>query len=98
MAYLPCPDHVGRVRRVKLADVVLPFQDLECQPFGCMSRNMTVHKPAARVVGFEGDDDEAASGQKHNIASRGVVELEIESVDVIVLIFGLLEDGEIMAV
>lgn len=59
---------------------------------------VAMHEPAARVVGLESDDNEAASGQKHYVSSGRVVKREIEPAGVVLLIFLLLQKSEIVAV
>lgn len=63
-----------------------------------MLGNVTVQQPRAWIVGLEGEDDEAVPWQKHDVAARRVVELEIEIAVVESLVLGLLEDGEVVAV
>lgn len=55
-------NHVGGVPREKLIGITLALQDLQSQTLRGMSGYVTMHEPAARVVGLEGDDNEAASG------------------------------------
>jgi hypothetical protein len=57
-----------------------------------------MHEPAARVVGLEGDDNEAASGQEHYVPAGRVVEGEIEPARMILLILLLLQKSKIVPV
>ena len=41
-----------------------------------MPGDVAVHKPRARVVGFEGDDEEAGCGEEHDVAAGRVVEVD----------------------
>lgn len=56
-----------------------------------------MQEPGARVVGFEGDGDEAVGGEEHDVAAWGVVVLGVEEGGVEWL-GGLLEESEIMTV
>ena len=83
------PNHVG----------ALPaLEDLHGQAEGRVERDVAVHQPGARVVGLEGDDDEAVVGEQDNVAPRRVNERELELCGIVRLIFSLLEDGKVMAV
>ena len=57
---------------------------------------MAMDEPCARIVGLEGDDNVAVSRKENDIATRGVVQLEIEAVGEF-RVFYLLEDGEVVA-
>lgn len=54
-------NHVRGVRREELIGITLALQNLQCQTLRRMSGYVTMHEPASRVVGLEGDDNEAAS-------------------------------------
>lgn len=62
-----------------------------------MPGNVAVDQPSTRIVGFEGNRDEPASGEEDNVATRGVVEFEFELAWIEALI-GLLEKREVMSV
>ena len=52
------------------------LQNLHCQPFGRVPRNVTVHKPRSRVIGFESNDDETILRYQNCIATGRVIEVE----------------------
>lgn len=41
-----------------------------------MVGDVAVEEPGARVVGLEGDDDDAVGGEEGDVAARGVVQVE----------------------
>ena len=63
-----------------------------------MNGDMTVHEPDSGIVGLEGYDHKAVCGKKDNISTRGILPLQIQVLFRESLIFGLLENGEIMSV
>ena len=92
------PEHAGRVRGEEGGGVGLALEDLQGEALGGVAGDVAVHEPAARVVGLEGDDDEALRGQEDDVAARRVVELQVEEGGVVGLAGHLLEDGEVVAV
>ena len=42
-----------------------------------MPGDVAVDEPRARVIGFEGDDDEAAGGEEDDVPTRGVGVVEV---------------------
>ena len=62
-----------------------------------MPRDMAVQQPGAGVVGFEGDDEVAACGEKSDVSAGRVVEVHVGETGPVGG-FGLFEDGEVMAV
>ena len=63
-----------------------------------MPGDVAVHEPHARIVRFEGDDQEAARGEEGHVPARGVVVLEGEVLGGVEGAAGLLEDDEVVAV
>ena len=62
-----------------------------------MPRDMAMQEPGARVVGFEGDDEVATCGEKGNVSAGRVIEVHVGETRPVGC-FGLLEDGEVVAV
>lgn len=62
-----------------------------------MPGDVAVYQPGARVVRFEGDDDEAVGGEEDDVAAWGVVEFEVQE-RLVEGSGGLLEEGEVVPV
>jgi hypothetical protein len=75
----------------------LSFQKLNAQASRDVERDMAVHEPGARVVGFEGKHEVARAGEGGGIPTNGVVCFERGDVAGPVAC-ALSEDVEIMAV
>ena len=55
-----------------------------------------MHYPGSRIVGPEGDNDEAVAWKQNNVATRRVVQLQVQVTWVVGLVVGLLEDGKVV--
>lgn len=76
---------------------MLALQNLYSQAIGCVKSNVAVHKPWARIIGPESNDDESTEWNQNNISPRRIVQRQIQTLGS-KLAFGLLEDSEIMTV
>lgn len=76
---------------------VLALEDLQGQPRRGVPGDVAVQEPGAGVVGFEGDDDEAAGGEENHVSTGGVFEVGFELVGTVKLA-RLLQQSEIMPV
>ncbi len=62
-----------------------------------MPCDMAMQQPGAGVVGFEGDDEVAARGEKGDVSAGRIVEIHVGETGP-VRSFRLFEDGEVVAV
>jgi len=64
-------------------DVIFVLDDLQRQSSRCVPRDMTVHKPDARIISLEGNDEIPTKWQQGHITAGRVVPFDVCLVRVI---------------
>lgn len=80
------------------SSIFLALENLQGEARRGVLSDVAVHEPRAWIVGLESDDDEAASGHQHDIAPRRVEPVHSDVGWGVDGVFGLLEDGKVVAV
>jgi hypothetical protein len=76
---------------------LLPLQDLQSQAKRCMISDMAMHKPRSWIVSFEGNDHKSINWKQNDIASGGIIQLQLQFVGKCGA-FNLLEDSKVVTV
>ena len=76
---------------------LLPLHDLQSQTKRCMISDVAMHKPRSWIVSFEGNDHISISWKQNDIASWGIVQLQLQFVGKCG-VFNLLKDGKVVTV
>ena len=78
---IPASTHSSRLRdsrrRKRTGNLLLALQDLESESGRRVPGDMAVQEPCARVVGFEGDEEIAASWEEGDVSAGWVVEFHV---------------------
>jgi len=88
----------GAAPREEGVGVGAALEHLEREAARRVARDVAVHQPGARVVGAEGDDQEAVAREEGDVAPRRVVELQVQGVGGEAPAFGLLKDDKVVTV
>ena len=76
---------------------LLPLHDLQSQTKRCVISDVAMHKPRSWIVSFEGNDHISISWKQNDIASWGIVQLQVQFVGKCGFP-NLLKDGKVVTV
>ena len=68
-----------KLSRIRQRNLVLGFKELNTETLRDVPGNVAMHEPSTGVVGREGQNEPARSGQSGCVSARRIVEVELAS-------------------